>query len=114
VIFSHYQHIERLMKFRSVPEVIRLTGGAARNSVWRQMFADCIGIPVEVPAGSELGALGAAMSAAVATQYYRDFQQAVNAMTSIDKRCEPNPKYTDLYREKYHAYRTLCNALNHL
>ena len=107
VIFSHYQHIERLLKFRAFPEVIRLTGGAARNPVWCQMFADCIGIPVETPAGSELGALGAAMAATVATKYYPDFQQAVDAMTSIDKRYEPNPEYTAVYREKYRAYRKL-------
>jgi L-xylulokinase len=112
VIFSHYQHIERLLKFRAFPELIRLTGGAARNPVWCQMFADIIGIPVETPAGSELGALGAAMAAAVATEYYPGFQQAVGAMTSIDKRYEPAPEYTAVYREKYRAYRELIEKLN--
>jgi L-xylulokinase len=112
VIFSHYQHIERLLKFRTFPEVIRLTGGAARNPVWCQMFADCIGIPVETPAGSELGALGAAMAATVATGYYANLPQAVNAMSSIDKRYEPNPEYTTVYREKYQAYRELIRKLN--
>jgi L-xylulokinase len=111
VIFSHYQHIERLLKFRAFPEVIRLTGGAARNPVWCQMFADCIGIPVETPAGSELGALGAAIAATVATKYYADFPQAVNAMTSIDKCYDPNTKYTSVYREKYQAYRKLITKL---
>jgi L-xylulokinase len=112
VVFSHYQHIERLMKFRSYPDIIRLTGGAARNPAWCQMFADCIGIPVETPSGSELGALGAAMAATIAVKYHADFPQAVNAMTSIDKRYEPNPDYTSVYREKYHAYRELIRKLN--
>ncbi|MDR1593588.1 MAG: carbohydrate kinase [Prevotellaceae bacterium] len=111
VIFSHYQHIERLLKFRAFPEVIRLTGGAARNPVWCQMFADCIGIPVETPAGSELGALGAAMSASIATKYHAGFQQAVEAMTAIDKRYEPNPEYTAIYRAKYQAYRDLIKKI---
>jgi L-xylulokinase len=112
VIFSHYQHIERLVNFRAFPEVIRLTGGAARNPVWCQMFADCIGIPVETPAGSELGALGAAMAATVATGYYANLPQAVNAMSAIDKRYEPNPEYTTVYREKYQAYQELIRKLN--
>jgi L-xylulokinase len=112
IIFSHYQHIERLLKFRTFPEVIRLTGGAARNPVWCQMFADCIGIPVETPSGSELGALGAAMAATVATGYYDDLPQAVNAMSSIDKHYEPNPEYTAVYRDKYQAYRELIKKLN--
>ncbi|MDR1582038.1 MAG: carbohydrate kinase [Prevotellaceae bacterium] len=111
VIFSHYQHIERLLKFRTFPEIIRLTGGVARNPVWCQMFADCIGIPVETPVGSELGALGTAMAATVATKYHADFQQAVNAMTAINKRYEPNPEYTAVYQEKYQAYRNLIEKL---
>jgi L-xylulokinase len=112
VIFSHYQHIERLLKFRSFPDVIRLTGGAARNPVWCQMFADCIGTPVETPAGSELGALGAAMAASVATKYYADLPQAVEAMTAIDKQYIPNPEHTAVYREKYMAYGKLIRKLN--
>ncbi|MDR0863431.1 MAG: carbohydrate kinase, partial [Candidatus Symbiothrix sp.] len=51
IVFAHYQHIERLLKFISFPDVIRITGGAARNPVWCQIFADCIGVPVEIPAG---------------------------------------------------------------
>lgn len=112
VVFSHYQHIERLLKFRDFPKVIRLTGGAARSAVWSRMFADCTGIPVETPSGSELGALGAAMAAAVATNYYAGFPEAVAAMSSIETRYEPDPVYTAVYKEKYAAYRDLVRKLN--
>ncbi|MDR0559238.1 MAG: carbohydrate kinase [Prevotellaceae bacterium] len=112
VVFAHYQHIERLLKFRDFPKVIRLTGGAARSPVWIQIFADCIGVPVEAPSGSELGALGAAMAAAVAANYYADLPEAVSAMTSIAARYEPNPAYAPAYREKYAAYRNLIQKLN--
>ncbi|MDR0386344.1 MAG: carbohydrate kinase [Prevotellaceae bacterium] len=111
ITFSHYQHVERLLKFRAFPEVIRLTGGAARSPAWCRMFADCMGIPVETPAGSELGALGAAMAASVATGYYADLPQAVEEMTSIARRYEPNLEYTAVYREKYQAYRELIRKL---
>jgi L-xylulokinase len=112
VVFSHYQHIERLLKFRDFPKVIRLTGGAARSEVWCRIFADCIGAPVELPSGSELGALGAAMAAAVATGYYGSLPEAVAAMTSIETRYEPDPVYTAVYREKYAAYKGLIQKLN--
>ncbi len=112
VVFAHYHHIERLLKFREFPEVIRLTGGAARSSVWCQLFADCIGVPVEIPAGSELGALGAAMAATLVTGYYADFREAVKAMTSIDKRYEPNPELTAVYRSKYNRYKEIIQKLN--
>ena len=41
----------------------RLTGGAARSEPWTQIFADVFQMPVEIPAGTELGALGVAMTA---------------------------------------------------
>jgi L-xylulokinase len=111
VTFAHYQHIERLLKFRDFPAVIRLTGGAAKNPVWCQIFADCIGVPVEVPAGSELGALGAAIAAAVGTQHYADFPAAVRAMTSLEKKYTPRAEITAIYRAKYAAYQDLIRRL---
>ncbi len=111
IVFAHFHHIERLLAFREFPEKIRLTGGAARNPLWCQMFADVIGIPVEIPKGSELGALGAAITAAVGAGIYRDIPEAVGAMTSIDKTYTPQPEMTAIYREKYARYRRLTEAL---
>lgn len=111
VVFSHWQHIERLLKYRDFPEALRLTGGAARSVEWCRMFADCIGTTVEVPAGSELGALGAAMCAAVATGMYNDLPQAVAHMSSVAERYEPDQTRTSVYREKYDNYKTLINKL---
>jgi L-xylulokinase len=111
VTFAHFQHIQRLLKFRDYPAVIRLAGGAAKNPFWCQMFADCTGVPVEVPAGSELGALGAAIAAAVATGAYPDFPAAVRAMTSIERTYHPDPAKTIVYRERYAAYQDLISRL---
>ena len=111
VAFAHFQHIERLLKFRDFPSVIRFTGGAAKDPVWCQLFADVIGVPVEVPSGSELGALGAAMAASVATGYHADFPEAVKAMASVDKIYEPVAEQTAVYRAKYVAYQDLIRKL---
>jgi len=86
IVFSHNTHLRRLLNFRQPPEVIRFTGGAARSKVWVQMFADCFQIPVEIPAGTELGALGAAIAAGVAVGCYSSYEEAVGAMTSIARR----------------------------
>ncbi|MDR2512239.1 MAG: carbohydrate kinase [Puniceicoccales bacterium] len=111
VAFAHFQHIERLLKFRDFPSVIRFTGGAAKDPVWCQIFADVIGVPVEVPSGSELGALGAAMAASVATGHHTGFQDAVKAMASVDKIYEPAAEQTAIYRAKYAAYQALIQKL---
>ena len=110
-IFSHNYHLQRLYKFRSKPEVIRLTGGAARSAVWVQMFADIFQVPVEIPDGSELGALGAAIAAAVACGLYPSYEAAVAAMTRVARRHEPNPALRDVYALRYAKYLKAVEAL---
>jgi len=66
IVFAHKVDVDRLLSGNDAarPGVIRLAGGASRSPLWSEMFADILGLPVEVPHGSELGALGAALCAA--------------------------------------------------
>ncbi len=110
-IFSHNYHLQRLYAFRPKPEVIRLTGGAARSAVWVQMFADIFQVPVEIPDGSELGALGAAVAAAVACGLYPSYEVAVAAMTRVARRHEPDPARRSVYAARYAKYLKAVEAL---
>jgi len=111
IIFSHNWHLERLMQFRSLPDRIRLSGGATRSEVWIQMFADIIGAPVDVPEGTELGTLGAAISAAVAAGCHPSYEVACAAMVRIARTCEPNASLADVYQTKYARYKLALEAL---
>jgi len=51
-------------------------GGGARSLVWSQMFADALGMPLEVPQGSEIGARGAALCAGIGAGVYADYADA--------------------------------------
>ncbi|MDX9868438.1 MAG: FGGY-family carbohydrate kinase [Kiritimatiellia bacterium] len=110
-VFAHADHLQRLGAFRPAPETIRLSGGAARSRVWSQMFADILGTPVEIPGSSELGALGAAVAAAVASGIHPTYEAAVAAMTRIARRHEPDPARGAVYRERHAAYRKAIRAL---
>ena len=66
VVFGHRLHLERLLAVRAMPADDPRQRRGARSDVWMQMAADVFQCPVEVPDGNELGALGAAMCAAVA------------------------------------------------
>lgn len=112
IVFSHKTHVERLLKFRGKPDVIRCTGGAAQSDIWMQMFADIIGIPMEIPDGTQLGALGAAIAASVCCGIYKDFEEAVNGMTRIKKRFNPNNNLTRIYKMKFQAYKALIHKLS--
>ena len=111
VVFGHKAHVDRLMQSRELTGPIRLTGGAARSEVWVQIFADVFQTPVEIPSGTELGALGAAICASVAAGCHADYYQAVEAMVKLSRVQQPNPARGDVYAAKYERYQKVLAAL---
>lgn len=111
VVFAHLTHLERLLKFRDMPERIRVSGGASRSDVWVQMIADIFQVPVDVPEGSELGALGAAICAAVAIGEHDSYQAACDAMVTFSRSFEPNADLAEVYKGKYARYKRALEAL---
>lgn len=101
VVFQNERHIRDLADVAGRrPRLARLSGGAASSDVWAQMFADVLDMPVEIAAGSELGALGCAICAAVAVGEHPDFESAIGAMTRIGRRFEPRAEQTGVYSVK--------------
>lgn len=111
VAFSHWTHIRRLLKNRSMPEAIRLSGGAANSDVWLQIFADVMQAPIEVVQGKEQGAQGAAMAAGVAAGIYKDYMDAVSRMVKVTKTVMPDRKRKAVYERKYETYRSIIRSL---
>jgi L-xylulokinase len=112
VVFAHRTHWDRLLRVRPTPTRIRASGGAARSDVWMQMIADTFQVPVQVPDGSELGALGAAICAAVAVGAHADYPSACQAMVRCSRRFEPNVQLESFYAAKYARYCRLVATLN--
>ena len=77
-----------------------------------QIFADALATPVEIPEGTELGALGAAIAAAVAAGCYASYQEAVAAMVRFARRQEPDPSRKGLYDAKFARYHQTIRALD--
>jgi len=92
-------------------ERIRLVGGGARSPFWSQMLADVSGTEVEIPAGSEFGAKGAALLAATAVGWYADIRSAAEAGFAIARRHAPNPAATARYEPHFRAYRVWRDAV---
>ncbi|HEV2418834.1 MAG TPA: glycerol kinase GlpK [Terriglobia bacterium] len=67
---------------RMQPSVLRVDGGATRNDFLCQFQADILGIPVERARVTETTALGAACLAGLATGFWRDEQDMLQAMES--------------------------------
>ena len=114
IVFSHRVHIERLLANRQFPDALRLAGGAANNRTWSQMFADVLGLPVEIIDTRELGALGCAMAASVASGMYPDLKVAAGYMVRIKDRLEPDSQKKAAYDRKYALFVQVSQALDGL
>jgi sugar (pentulose or hexulose) kinase len=94
---------------------IRLSGGGAKSAFWSQIIADATGCRVVVPAGSEFGAQGAALLAAVGLGWYASVGDAVRATAAAAEQparvFTPQPPMTAVYDQLYAVYRSLQRDL---
>lgn len=111
IVFCHMVHLEKLLANRETTKAVRLSGGAANSMIWAQIFADVFKLPVEIIDTEELGALGCAMVATVATGEYRDLTEAALNMVKIKCRLEPNPINIPIYEIKYELYKKVSGTL---
>ncbi|NLT12854.1 MAG: carbohydrate kinase [Clostridiales bacterium] len=114
VAFCHRCHIERLLKLREMPSTVRMAGGGARSRIWMQIFADVLGMSVEVSEAEELGALGAAMAAGVGVGIFSDFEDAGNRFARIRQTYTPSLERHAYYTRKYAMYCRLIDAMDPL
>ena len=103
--FSSAYHVEKLYCHKSDFTAARLSGGPSNSDTWAQMLCDVLQMPIEIVLGTELGAKGAAMAAAVASGHFKNFDQAAEAMVHILKTIEPNVKHQAIYAEKFDRYK---------
>lgn len=113
IVFAHKLDIDALLQGRDRAQVgsIRLTGGASRSPVWSQMFADVLGLRVEVTQGGEVGARGAAMCAAIAIGAYPDFSAAMQRMVHVQRVHEPDPARHEAYARKFRSFSHAARSL---
>jgi xylulokinase len=93
---------------------IRLGGGGARSSLWRQIQADVYGRPVETVVVDEGAAFGAAVLAGIGAGIWRDVDHASDALIRTTVAACPDPESATLMNERYAAYRRLYPALRML
>lgn len=92
---------------------VRLVGGGARSAFWRQMIADVLNRPVEVPMGGEFGAKGAALLAGTAIGWFSSVAEASRVTCRILHAHEPtgNGRYEDAYG-RYRRYAAALAAIS--
>lgn len=81
---------------------LRVFGGGAKSSVWRQIIADCTGLPVKSLITNETACLGAAMLAACGAGYF-DPQPLIAETEGL----EPDARLQEFYKEKFDRYQEI-------
>jgi xylulokinase len=90
---------------------IRLSGGGARNPLWRQIQADIYGQEVCTINASEGPAFGVALLAQVGTGGFSTVPEACDATIQVTERTETNADTKRFYDRGYEIYRQLYRDL---
>jgi xylulokinase len=90
---------------------IRLGGGGARSTLWRQIQADVYGHEVELVEAEEGAAYGAAILAGVGAVNWRSVDEACDSVVRIAQRVAPDPQRTAAMERNYRIYRRIYPAL---
>jgi L-xylulokinase len=109
-VFNHRYHVDAL---RSAFPVSRagITGGGTSRARSARLFADALGLPVDVPEATEVGALGAALLAGVGVGIYSSLDDAVAQACRVAARYEPDPGRAQILSERFARYVALAEAI---
>jgi xylulokinase len=111
VAFSLRDTFEIFNEIELQVEEIRLGGGGARSSLWRQIQADVYGHRVDMVAAEEGAAFGAAILAGVAVGMWSSVDAACEAVVRIIGHVEPNAESVRILAGQYERFKKIYPAL---
>lgn len=111
VAFSLRDTLTIFAELKIPVDSIRLGGGGARGTLWRQIQADVYGMPVGVLDVEEGPAYGAALLAGVGVGNWASVEKASDATVRVSQRIEPDAQHAALMNRQYGIYRKLYPAL---
>jgi xylulokinase len=90
---------------------LRLIGGGARSSVWRQILADVFNLPILRPKLMvEATSLGAAIAGGVGIGLFKDYSVA-NELVKVEPGEEPIAANVTRYQELYQVFQETYDSL---
>ena len=110
VAFSLRECLETLRSLNVEMSRVRIIGGGAKGSLWRQIVADVLGLTLEKVQVDD-SSFGSAMVAAVGVGWYDTFTQAAEACVKIDSVCNPIPENKNVYDQLFERYKAVHDAL---
>ncbi len=91
-----------------------LCGGGSKSPLWQKIFANVLGIPLELPTTEQGPGMGGAILALVGCGVYEDVKTASDKLVTVKKTIQPNPEITARYEARYQQFSKIypaCKAL---
>ena len=92
----------------------RVCGGGSKSPLWRKIFANVLGIPLDMDKTEQGPGYGGAMLAMVGCGVFASVQEAADALVELACTIEPDPEITARYEERYQKFRKIYPALREL
>jgi len=89
----------------------KLCGGGSKSPLWRAIFSNILGIPLDLVKTEQGPGYGGAMLAMVACGRFPDVQAAADTLVEVADTVEPDPALTALYEAQYQKFRRIYPAM---
>ena len=111
VAFAMRDSVEIAKNLGITVKSTKICGGGAKSSIWKRIFSDVLGIPVQSISAEEGPGLGAAMLAAVGCGAYHSVVEVADAVVQVTETIEPDECTHTRYDEKYAEFQRIYPAL---
>ena len=92
----------------------KICGGGSKSPLWKTIFANVLGIPLEIVKTEQGPGYGGAMLAMVGCGQFESVQAAADALVSVASTVEPDPALTAAYEKRYQQFRKIYPAVKQL
>lgn len=92
----------------------KICGGGSKSPLWRTIFANVLGIPLDLVKTEQGPGYGAVLLAMVGCGQYGSVQAAADALVEVVSTVEPDAKLTARYEARYQQFRKIYPACREL
>ena len=92
----------------------KICGGGSKSPLWRTIFANVLGIPLEILKTEQGPGYGGAMLAMVGCRAYESVQAAADALVEVVATVEPDTDLAARYEERYQQFKKIYPACKEL
>ena len=114
VAFAIRDSFEVARSLGIIIERSNICGGGSKSRLWKTIFSNVLGIPLDTVKTEQGPALGGAVLAMVACGEYKSVEEAVSAFVEITGTVYPDKSLTAFYEERYGQFKKIYPTVKKL